>query len=329
MRISRIAIALLALAGCPGSRTLRDHDVRDSPGNGKANIPAIRALLDRYSPTASWVLRTEDSVPRQFVFGRSTLTLTSSGDFASYFDDGAVENLAPYTSTAVHEMYHALSHRLGYQLQAEARVAQPVDSEGFYISGAPQLVRYTIRYPAREMAETFPPDARAFRFPTYVSPSSAIQGTQVDGVYGLLDEWAAYFHGSRTLVDLWPWIRDEAPRSREVYVKYRGRVFEIGVPHAEFKLFILHYLWHAKTHRPDVYRAVLANESFRHAFREADDAWSALLAEAAALEPAMVAIASERGAGNITFHRDAAYPNLLAHIASTKYQEILVELRRD
>lgn len=272
-------------------------------------------------------MRANDTLPREFVFGQRTISLANSGDFGSYFDDGAPEHLVDYMSTAVHEVYHAVSFRLGYQLLVEAQATEPVDNEGFYAGGTPLLVRFSANYPARDMDASYPVDARTTRYATYVSPSSDSQSTQQDGVFGLLDEWTAYLHDGRTIVDFWPWVRDVAPRARQLYVTYRSRFHEMWVPYAEFKLFILHYLLHAREHRPDVYRALMTNDTFRRAFVAADDAWTDLLATASALEPAIIAIAGEREAGTTVFHRDAAYPAVLAYLATEPYQAMLAELR--
>lgn len=322
------ALVTLAIAGCGGSGTHGSSGLHASSRNaGPADIPAMRALLERYSQNGTWIVRADDDIPREFKFGASTFTLNNSGNFASYFDDNAPENVVDYMSTAVHEVYHAVSFRLGYQLLAQANATERVESEGFYVGGSPQLVRYSAVFPAREMNATFPADAHSTRYSIYVSPSNEAQSTQHDGVFALLDEWTAYLHDGRTILDFWPWVRDEAPRTRDVYVKYRSRFIEIWVPHAEFQLFILHYLVHAKLQRPEVYAALMSNESFRKAFVAADAAWTELLAAATALEPSVNALAPERGAGGTTFYRDETHAAVVAHLAAEPYASLLAELR--
>ena len=282
----------------------------------------MRALLDHYSPTGSWIVRSNDTLPREFVVGGRTITLTSSGTFATYFDNGKPDRLVDQMDTAVHEVYHTISTRLGYQLLVEAKAPDLVKAGGLYTGGAPLLVEYSATYPAREMATSFPANAVTSRYATYVSPSGEQQSTQVDGVFGLLDEWAAYLHGSRTTLDFWPWVRDVAPRTRELATIYRWRFHGMWVAYAEFKLFILHYVLHARTHRPDVYRGLVGNASFRRAFVATDDAWTKLLADGAALEPAILSITAE------PFHGDPAYPALQRVLATEPYQRTLAELRR-
>jgi hypothetical protein len=285
------------------------------------------------------VVTTQERLPRTFVIDGWTTTVTHSGGFADYFDDGAPKDLVDNMATAVHEVYHAYAQDMGYQLQADTRSPKGLGAQAVYVGGAPLLVLFVKTYPAREMDATYPADARTERYATYVSPSQPTQSTQQDGVFGLLDELTAYYHSARTRVDLWPWVRDEAPASEQLLVNYVARFHEMWVPYAELKLFILHYLRHARDHHPDVYRGLVGSEGFRRAFVAVDDAWAALLAEAAALEPTVHAHARRRGldadlrGGQLTFDgrpftiRDDAYPAVLRHLASPAYQEIEAALR--
>jgi hypothetical protein len=303
-------------------------------------MPAMRALLERYSPSGHYILTSYEALPREFTIGDTTTTLSHSKGFDDYWEDGAPEDITDNMGTAVHEVYHAWSAVMGYQLLVDTKTPRGAGAEAVYVGAQPMLVLYGPTYPAREMAATYPADARTERFATYVSPSQETQSTQQEGVFGLLDEWAAYYHTGRTRVDFWPWVRDESPTIEQLLVNYVARYHEMWVPYAEFKLFILHYLKHARDHRPDVYRELVGNESFRRAFVAVDDAWTALLAEAGPLEPTIHAFARSRGLdaglrdGQLTFDgspftiRDDAYPAVLRHLASPAYQEIEAELRR-
>lgn len=296
--------------------------------SGEADIPAMRALLERYSPTGSWILHAADTLPRKFTIGGRTITLSSTGELARYFDDGAPENLVGYMSTAVHEVFHAISTRLGYQLLVESGATELVDAQGVYLGGPPLLVRFNQSFPAREIDPSFPLEARSHRYATYISPSGENHGTQIDGVFGLMDEWTAYHHSARITLDFWPWIRDAAPKTRDVYVGYRSAMNSRWLAGTEFKLYILHYLVHARQHRPDVHSALMSNQTFRRAFAAIDDAWSELAREREQLEPAIASIAAERGAATVTYPGDDAYPAVMRYLASEPYKSQLAALRR-
>lgn len=329
-------LVLAALAACGSSSS--GGLPRSLPG-GKPDIPAMRALLARLSPTGQYIVSTYERLPTRFVIGGTTTTLSHGQGFADYFDDGSPDNVADYMGTAVHEVYHAYSSVMGMQLLVDNHAPRPVDVEAVYLGRAPMLVTYSPHFPAREMDATFPPDARTRRYAIYVSPSGPNNGTQVEGVFSLLDELTAYYHESRVQLDLWPWVRDEAPASRRLLVYYAQALHKVGEPHAEFKLWILHYLLHAREHRPDVYQALLANQSFRRAFTAVDDAYYALEAETHALEPAVHAFTGSRGVyfglyqGQLTFDGrpfevlDPVLPAVERTLSEKRYRDMLALLR--
>lgn len=328
----RLVLALLLVA-CGGGRidtTGPAPDPLPQPPSGPADIPAMRALLQRYSATGHYILTTHDALPGRFVLGDTTITLSHSGGFGDYFADGAPAELVGNMGTAVHEVYHAYSSLMGYQLLVDARLPRADGVHAIYVGGAPLLVRYGPLYPAAEMDTTFPGDARSFRYPTYVSPSQPTQSTQSEGVYGLLDEWAAYYHSSRTQLDFWPWVRDEAPADARLLWSYHVGVQDVWMPHVELKMFVLHYLLHAQRFRPDVYRALLADAGFRRAFVAVDAAYAALIAEGARLEPTIQAFARSRGVDlGRGVQRDAAeLAALQRYLASPPYRALAAELAR-
>jgi hypothetical protein len=331
----RAAIALLAIA-CGGAPPAASAPPRTS----NVDLAAMRALLARHSPSGHEIVTAYETLPRRFVLGSSTITVRFGGDFGKYFDDAEPENLVGYMATAVHEVYHGYAGVMAYQLLAERGLPYGAGADALHVGAAPLLVPHLATYPSREMDATFPADARTRRYPTYVSPSHELQSTQQSGVFGLLDEWAAYLHSARTTVDFWPWVRDEAPVGEQLLVSYVSSLHEVAVPRAEFKLFVLHYLRHARDHRPDVYRALIDSPSFRRAFVACDQAWAALLAEAARLEPRVHAFARGRGVnavvrggqlylGNAPWSvRDDAYSAVLRHLASPHYRQIEAALSR-
>jgi hypothetical protein len=328
--------ALLVLCACQ-SRGVRSASGKPSAA---ADIAAMRALLERYSKSGHYIVTTYEALPRQFVFADGvTTTISHSGGFADYFDDGAPENVVDYMETSVHEVYHAYSSTMGYQLLVDTKSLRGKGAEALYVGGDPLLVMYNETFPAREMDATFPNDAKTNRYPVYVSPSKDLQSTQQEGVFGLLDEFTAYYHSSRTVVDLWPWVRDEAPKSEKLITNYVVRLHSLWVPYAEFTFYILHYLRYAKEKHPKIYQELIANQSFRRAFQATEQTYAALLTEAAALEPIVYEFARSHGvdvslqdgqlmyAGSVFPVRDAGYPALLRLLSSEPYKKIRAELK--
>ncbi len=194
-------------------------------------MAAMRALLARYSANGQYIVTTYEALPSEFDLGNGrTMKVSHSKGFDDFFDDGAPENVVDYMSTAVHEVYHAYAGTMAYQLAVDGKVEVGDGVEALYVGGEPLLIAYSASYPAREMDSTFPADARTMRYATYVTESDALQSTQQYGAYGFIDEWAAYYNDARTIVDLWPGVRDESPSSERLAVNYVARFHEMWVP---------------------------------------------------------------------------------------------------
>jgi hypothetical protein len=155
------------LGACSGGTTTASTTTTTTaprPAAGPADIAAMRALLERYSPSGHTIVTTYERLPRRFVIGTSTITVGFGGDFGKYFDDGAPENLVDSMDTAVHEVYHGWSSVMGYQLLVETGTPLGAGAEGLYVGKEPMLVLHGATFPANEMESSFPADARTYRY---------------------------------------------------------------------------------------------------------------------------------------------------------------------
>ncbi len=319
------------LAAC---RDARPSPPPATPDAAAVDIAAMRALLARYSPAGERIVAAYEAMPTRFEIGGATVQISPGAGFAAFFDDAEPYHHVDDLSTAVHEVYHAYSALTAYQLLAARGLAPGAGAMAVDTDGTPILVLFTATYPAREMDASFPAEGRTQRYRVYVSPSQPSQSSQVSGVFGLLDELVAYFHSARTIVDLWPWVRDEAPDDRTLLIDYLARLHEIWVPFAELELFVLHYVEHAAAAHPDVERALRGSDGFRRALAAVDRDYRALLARAADLEPEVVAFARGRGVdavlagGTLTVDgtpvpgRDAGYDAVVGLLESEHYRAL-------
>ena len=295
-----------------------------------ADVAVARAQLERYSPKSHAIVKAFETLPREWKIGRRTHTATTSIAFDDFIEDGAAESAVSYLQTAVHEVYHGYSNVMGYKFLAETGVQNFNGLTVVHVEDEPILIVRPTSFPSRDIVATYPAAAHTMRFKRYVSEAPEHQSTQASGVFGLLDEYAAYYHDARTAVDLWPWVRGAAPATYEVAMRYTGRLFATRVPHAEFKFFILHYLWYAREHRPQVYQQVMANEEFGRAFTEIDDAYTRLVSKVESIEPGVHQLARQRGVKveQVRIVIDDSYPAVLRLLETERYRAILAELRQ-
>ena len=289
------AVAVVgALAACGGGG--RGSSLGPSGPAGPADPAAMRALLARYSPSGHGIVSTVETLPEKVVMGNGwEVTINPGMRFDDFLGDGAPENTVRYITTGVHEVTHSYATWMAFKLLADQGGVYGDGALAIPADGDPTVVPITALFLTAQMDATFPADARTFRYGEYVTPDDPSLGTQVYGIYGLLDELAAYYQDSKTTLDLWPWVRDEAPAEGRVVLNYLVLLDDLPVPLAEFELYILHYLVHAKDHEPEIYDAIVGNQAFRDAFNAVRDGYTALVARAAELEPAVYAFAQGRG----------------------------------
>jgi hypothetical protein len=306
---------------------------------GPADVAARRALLARYSPKGEAIVAAYETLPSRYELPEGPYTITSSDTFDGYFRDSAIENVVTYMTTGVHEMTHGYAGLMGFQLLAERHLPYGNGVIGFP-GDQPLLVRLTPTFPSIELESTFPTDMRTFRYQGYINPAQPRLSTQVQGIYGLLDEYWAGYTGGRTTVDFWPWVRDEAPVDAQVIINYAVVLDDVLGAYAELRLFILHYLLHARDHHPEVYTAAIANPELRAAFVAVDDAFGELIVAVRQLEPTVWELARSRGVsiekhdgvllidghpqrGEDAVRRMAAF----AHLENDVYRSLAVALR--
>ena len=288
---SALLLAIFLSLGC-GASTPGLH----TPASSRGIAPAeTRALLSRYSPPAHALVSAVEALPDRFELANGGYTVSRSRTFDDYVRDATTATFITTATSGVHETTHAYAGSMALQLQAERGLARRGRALAIVADAAPILVLPTETYPAYEMSETFPFDARTSTYAVYVDPERR-RGAHHGGVYRFLDEYAAYYQGARTTADLWAWVEEGAPVDRRLMVNYALAFDAARTRRHQIRLFILHYLLHARAHRPDVYAGVLGNDEFRRAFAEVDAAFDRLESRMAEIEAPVVALSRARGA---------------------------------
>ncbi len=209
------------------------------------NRQYVLDLLYQYSPDGYYIVDTYRN------------EVKNGTDFMEYFD-GSTEALRMDSfNVIVHEMAHGYTGEIaGYS------------SVYIFISPVESIeVPLTDIFPSSKMVRAFPKNLRTFRF-DYIDTDSRELGTQVQGVYGLLDEFNAYFLGTKTSYELLPYYLDQGVNTDWgiFFNTVNGTLYGI----LEFKLYILKYLIFARENYPQIYSRLMANRKFREAFIKAD-----------------------------------------------------------
>jgi hypothetical protein len=91
------------------------------------------------------------------------------------------------------------------------------------------------------------------------------------GIYGLLDEFSAYYHGFNATLLLYE-------RNEEIFEKFQyvdlNDLVSNEFAYYEFKLFIAWYLKYLINCEPNVYNQIVSNKNLRHVYNSIDIAFS-------------------------------------------------------
>lgn len=168
--------------------------------------------------------------------------------------------------TAVHEETHAYSYS---HKKKKAKAYFVGKKKTVYV---PQ----TKVYKTKKMAKSIPGSLRTFRYDMYIARPAKNLSSNVEGAYGLLNEFMAYRTGMNTTVSLYPYYAGQEP-DWDVWSVYIRDCENGKLAYAEFKYYILHYLSYAKKHHPKVYNGIIKNKKFCLAYRRIESSYVKLI----------------------------------------------------
>lgn len=214
-------------------------------GTAKSDLDAkitknnIQKLLNKYDPDGAFIIK------KALAAGSNILTWFSGSD-----------RIIDSIDTAVHEETH------GYN----AIYAKGKKMAYFVGNKQTVYVAMTNIVPSKKMAASIPKKLRTFRYNTYVGKPQRNLASNVNGAYGLLDEFMAYRTGMHTSISLYPYyVAQNADWDAWTTFLEGGENGKLA--YTEFKYYILHYLYYVKKHNAKVYKGIVNNKNFCKAYR--------------------------------------------------------------
>ena len=197
-------------------------------------------------------------------------------------DMGKVNESAFFMSMGfiVHEETHAFTSQAKYDMFGKHKktVGKTVYFEipsgmrsSFYLEGwGTHHVPHIALYDSNEITKILPANKfNVMRYKTYILGTKDGAARQ-DGMYGLLNEYHAYYHGTTFVNNLYKAGVDKSYANE--YTAF-----------AEFSLFILKYLEYAKTKYPRVYKSNMAQKLLMETFVRIHDKYESVFCERASL----------------------------------------------
>ncbi|MEL6560454.1 MAG: hypothetical protein AAFQ94_19850 [Bacteroidota bacterium] len=246
--------------------------------NKEVEVEALK-LLEMYDPMGHYILSETINAPSNYNFDGQKMFLSGSKKFARYIQGKETDDIIQSLNTVVHEMTHGYSHKLTYKILKEMGEQPDFKTQYLAIPISEEesiLITQTETFSSKKLAEVIPDALKTFRFKTYIKSKNPILSTQQSGIYGLLNEFSAYYHGTRASYNTFQYYTGKAEITNQDYLDYLSDVNSTRNAYLEFKYYILQYLIYAKKHNRTVYNGVIANERFKDAFRKIDALFSQL-----------------------------------------------------
>lgn len=227
------------------------------------------SLIETHDPDAFKMLKSLEALPTNYKLNRTTVTTGKPTKPEVWLSGSTAEDVRGSLNTVVHESLHNFTSYYAYQMLSEnpPRDFDFGDSySAFMIDGDNiVLVKHSEVYNGNELKRDIPKELRTFRYDPYITPRSNV-GSQKQGIYGLLDEFNAYYRGTLISYKLFPLYKELAEEKPGAYLDYIQNMSSIRMAYYEFKYFILSYLSKAQTKYPDLYDGFLANTDLREAY---------------------------------------------------------------
>lgn len=203
--------------------------------------------------------------------------------FDQYVDGKTEQDLLDSYGTVIHELLHSYN---GSTSQT---------GHSFFIQPGKWIhLEFGKYYNAKELNSWVRKSAQdsILRYGLYVGGESAIMGKEVDlnrgegsevmsvvmGVYGLVEEFDAYYHGLLAKSALEGHYRQTPGYDEDKWKSdYAGQLQQSMVPYHEFRLFIAWYLRYAQLKHKDIYQDIQSNKALRSAFTVVDQRYGKLV----------------------------------------------------
>ena len=164
-------------------------------------------------------------------------------------------NLAEAAETTVHEQFHMYTHTFGEFDWTTGF------SDIYYLGNKKTLyINQTDCFKTEVVTGKLPANLRTFRYDTYVAQGASASSNQ-DGVYGLLNEFAAYYWGMHVEYKLYPYYAKNV-NSLSGWHSFENDFVNDRDAYAEFYYWTLCYLDYARRKKPKVYKDIMNNKNY-------------------------------------------------------------------
>jgi len=240
------------------------------------------SYLKDYTPNSFGMIQLIDATPSQFTIKGIQINLGGRFSPESYFRGSSRGEKIGSLNTVIHESHHQFNSVYAYQLLSQSTPEGYKfgdDYSAFYYADDDiVLVKHTEVYNSNELKKDIPKELQSFRYKPYITPKSNLS-SQVQGIYGLMDEFHSYYLGTRAGLETFAYYQQQAQQDITVYLDFISNNSSTYWAFYEFKYFCLKYLERAKSEYPEIYEGLLLNKELRQIYTKTSTAFEALIEE--------------------------------------------------
>lgn len=241
-----------------------------TPASSANNVNWVKKATQQHSPDSWNLLVLYDRLPQKQeskMTDGSTLSTQKPVTTFHYLNGKDRKDLLIAMSTNVHEISHAYfrNNSLKYANDNGIRLNWAHVEGTFYLTPTQALfisVPREILFPSKKLAAVIPSGLKSFRYETYIRGNTS---TQNEGVVGLLNEFHAYYLGSRFTYEMFD-AYSASEGSAKGFHYWISHIQSIMSAYFEFDYFIREYLLLMKEQYPKDYELLKSNKSFREAY---------------------------------------------------------------
>jgi hypothetical protein len=231
----------------------------------------IKSQTKRFSPDTWHLLERYDSLPEGFSAAHTiggTISATKSIPTFFFLKGNNKKELLLSMQTNIHEMVHAYFSYNVFRYANENNIALNWEkAEGcFYLAPEHEYFISFFRdafFPSNELVEEIPDELRTFRFETYID---GFTSTQDMGVIGLLNEFNAYYIGSKYSYDMLEAYKVADENRVNAFLQWVGHCQSSMSAYYEFEFYIREYLRYMKQEYPENYDLLKAYYPFSEVY---------------------------------------------------------------
>ena len=238
-------------------------------------------LMENYHPEAAQMLSMIKDLPTQFKVERFTYRSTPAANPSKWLSGKSELDVMGSMNTMVHESHHEFTGSYYLKILEENT---PEDFDGnssyrsFFLSAEEIiLVRIDELYNSHELKNDIPKSLRTFRYDPYIAPRDRYLSSQVSGIYGILNEFNAYYQGTLMTLQMYPEYLSRSKRNKKTLQSFVQHIGHSYAAFYEFKYFSLMYLKRAKLRYADIYENTLSNTALREVYTKVHHRYASVI----------------------------------------------------